>query len=355
MSDDRDGSAPAGRPFADGGREKPNLGDYVHEPAVDADDEDPDRTRATEADRTEAGGVGSEAGDPAATDAGRTTGTEAGRRGPAGGDQRGPAARNGAAAGQRGQADGRTGPRETGPGETAPQAAGQRGPGGGARGEAVAGGTPQPTGGPRGSLGAAAPGQGRGGADGPVGGAPQDPFATPEETDVWTRVGAAVSQGGVRATAAGIAGAYGLLGAGFAMLAILVGGLGLPVLETTWNSYPLVADGALLTAVPTASLLLALFAGGYATLRHGGVDAVVAGAVGAGVGAALATALTVGAVGVVAGNATVIVGGVLVDLLLLGAVASVLAAGTTFVATRLGLSGDALEELGPAEDDTDAD
>jgi hypothetical protein len=139
------------------------------------------------------------------------------------------------------------------------------------------------------------------------------------------------------------------------LLSILVGGLGLPVLETTWDSYPLVADGALLTAVPTASLLLALFAGGYATLRHGGVDAVVAGGVGAGVGGALATALTIGAVGVVAGSATVIVGGVLVDLLLLAAVASLVAAGTTLVATRLGLSGDALEGTETAAAGPDAD
>ncbi len=316
MSDGGDES-----PLPDGGREDPNLGDYVHEPAVDASEDD-DSERRPDAD--EAAARDDRRSDETVDAA--TRGRRARGRQDAGGTGGAPV--DGSAPGA-GAAVER--PRGT---EAAPGASpGPRD----LPSDVAAGRTRQ----------AAGEGGGRGDVPGRLRG--RDPFAAPEEPDVWTRVGTAVSRGGVRATAAGVVGAYGLLGVGFALLAILVGGLGPPVLVTTWETFPLVDGGALLTAVPATCLFVALLTGGYATLRHGGTDAVVAGAAGSGLGAALATALSIGAVAIVQADATVRLDGVLVDLVFVLLLAGGLAAGTTLVATRLGLSGD---DVAPDEDET---
>lgn len=325
MSDGGDRS-----PLPDGGSEEPNLGDYVHEPAVDANDDDESNRRRPDADGSAADGD-RRSGGPA--DARGQAHDDAPRGGQAGRGAPDAAGAGGAAAG--GRAGGGETPRAPERGAAAEQPRGT-------------GGTPTAPQGPGDPPSDVTAGRARqrdarpveGGRDAAGRPPAHDPFATPEESDVWTRVGTAVSRGGVRATAAGVVGAYGLLGAGFALLAVIVGGLGPPVLVTTWETFPLVDGGALMTAVPAMALFLALFTGGYATLRHGGTDAVVAGAAGSGLGAALATALTVGAVAIVQADATVRLDGVLVDLVLLVLLAGGLAAGTTLVATRLGLSGD---------------
>jgi len=273
------------RVLADGGREEPNLGDYDHEPAVDADGESPDGRNGSDADA--AGGRTADAAAAANADRTRRGG------GRAGGDDAGRSVDAGAA--RAGTA------------------------------EATNGGAQQ------GANAGAAPVQGTASA--------RDPFGEDEGPGVWDRVGVAVSTGDVRSTAAAVMSAYGLLSVGFVLLTVLVGGLGLPVLEASWDTtYPLVASGALLTAVPVVCLSLTLFAGVYAAVRHDGTNAAVASGVGAAVGSVLVTGPTIGAVALVAGGPTVRLDGVLIDLLFLAVVTGLVAVGTTVVAERLGLA-----------------
>jgi hypothetical protein len=151
------------------------------------------------------------------------------------------------------------------------------------------------------------------------------------------RVAAALDRGSVRGTVAGVAGVYALLGAGFALLAMLVGGFAPPVVETTWDPYPLVSQTAMLTAVPVISLPVAVLAGGYAAARLSRTDAAVASAVGAAIGAVLATWLTIGGVAVGAGGGTIRIDGVLVASVFLAVVGGGVAAGVALLADRLGI------------------
>jgi len=78
-------------------------------------------------------------------------------------------------------------------------------------------------------------------------------------------------------------------------------------------------------------------AGGYAAARLPRTDAAVAGAVGAALGAVLATWLTIGGVAVGAGGGTIRVDGVLVASVFLAVVVGGVAAGVALLADRLGI------------------
>lgn len=262
MSDANEGTGRDGRPVRTDGGETPNLGDYVHEPAVEPEDDDPNSPADPAEDSDDADATGAAGGAaPRTAEGAGTAGDTTGRR-------------------------------------RAPATAGDR-----ARGA-------QPA---------------------------DDGTASADDPDLLAVVAESVDEGSVRGTIAGVAAVYGLLGAGVALLSILVGLVAPPVVETTWNPYALVSAAALLTAVPVVSVALAVLAGGYAAARLDRTDGAVAGGLGAGLGAVLATWLTIGGVAVGAGGATIRVDGVLVASVFLAVVGGGVAAGVALVADRLGV------------------
>jgi len=269
MSDASDGTGRDGPPVRADGGERPNLGEYVHEPAVEPDEDDPvtppetDRS-ADDAERTDAGGATTR------------------RREAATGTAEGP--------GVAGEATGRR----------------------------------------RGSGAASDRTRSRPGAA-------DDRAATAEDGAPLARLAESVDDGTVRGTVAGVAGVYGLVGAGVALLATLVGAFAPPVVETTWDPYALVSEAALLTGVPVVSVALAVPAGAYAAARLDRIDGAVAGSLGAALGAILAAWLTIGGVAVGAGGATIRVDGVLVASVFLAVVVGGVAAGVALAADRLGV------------------
>jgi len=160
---------------------------------------------------------------------------------------------------------------------------------------------------------------------------------TTDGPDLLARVAESVDDGSVRGTVGGVVGVYGLFGAGLALLSILVGVFAPPVVETTWDPYPLLSEGALLTAIPVVAVALAVLTGVYAAARLGRTDGAVAGGGGAALGAVLASWLTIGGVAVGAGGATIRVDGVLIASVFLAVVVGGVAAGVAVVVDRLGL------------------
>lgn len=272
MSDANEETGRDGRPVRTDGGETPNLGDYVHEPAVEPEDDDPNFAADTAEDSDDADATGAAGG------ATRRTATGAGTAGDATGRRRAPGAVDDRARGVQPSDDG---------------------------------------------------------------------AATADDPDLLAVVAESVDEGSVRGTIAGVTAVYGLLGAGVALLAVLVGLVAPPVIETTWNAYALVSEPALLTAVPVVSVALAVLAGGYAAARLDRTDGAVAGGLGAALGSVLATWLTVGGVALVAADPTVRIDGVLVVSVFLAVVGGGVAAGVALVADRLG--------VGAADTSTDPD
>jgi hypothetical protein len=382
--EDDDSSAPA----PDRSRSKPNVGEYRHEPAGDATD-----TAAPGPSR-----VSDDASSDTATSSPRTDGSDRYAPPDGAGDRGGGPQTNG-----QGSVDDQSNPGEAPPQHHEGQGGAPRGgygqPQGGApqqppqgqgqppqgqpgyqqqpqgQDQPPQGQPPQAQGQPQGAVqGQGQPGQPYGWAQQPQGmqgqgamgqgakGAGQaDPFAAQQSADsVQGTVSRALSDGGVRGTLRNALLVYGLLGVGFGIVGLALGGFDFIVFESVWNDgVELVDPGVLLGMLPAVALVLALFTGVYAGLRHGGSswgdgsDAVVAGAAGAGLGTVALLLVAIAGTAVPLGNMTLRIDNLLWNLLALVGVAALLGGLTPAVLGRFGVV--TASPTTPADGDADAD